>query len=562
MYRTQRPYQPDHIRAGGINYSPVGVYLMNYHTRPGSDTGHSRPTVASLLVSLRVRVTLMVAIVVTAVVGTASYLEQRVFEANIATNLLVTAQSTALAVADDIEVSRDPVERDDLTESLHEFSGAFPSIRNISVVIVQNGQAVLLRSTSSAEIGEALPLARRVVAANAMLTEPARSHLRLVGAPVVRDDQVWGVVVVSYSMAWVDQLRLQGGIVLLWFVPLAVALVTLSVDQLTRRLVHKPIAGIHETMQRVRARDLGARAPVIRPDEIGAVAMGLNDMLIEMEGFSVALQDRVREATTELQETNDQLVESYQRVFALREALARADQMVAVGHMAASVAHQVGTPLNLISGYVQMIREEEGCDSRVTRRLAIVQEQIAKVTSIVRTMLDHARRPTPRERTNVADLVRRVCEVARPKLETQGVRLELVVAETPTIMADAVQLELALLNLVTNGLDAMSSGGVMSLGVATTPDGHVSVTVSDTGTGIAPELLPHIFEPWVTTKEAGHGTGLGLSITREVIAAHGGTITVHSEVDRGSAFFVELPVAPPDPEAWCPPVDGSPRSET
>jgi two-component system NtrC family sensor kinase len=336
--------------------------------------------------------------------------------------------------------------------------------------------------------------------------------------------------------------------VVLWFVPAAVVLMTLALDLLMRRLVHHPIAGIRKTMRRVRARDLGARAPVLRHDEIGAVAQGLNDMLAEMEGFNVSLQDRVREATAELRAKNEELVESYRRVFALREALARADQLAAVGHMAASVAHQVGTPLNLISGYVQMIREEEGVGSEVTRRLEIVQEQIAKVTSIVRTMLDHARRPIPKQRTDVAELLRRVSEVARPKLDAQGVRLDLRMEDVPLVMADEVQLELALLNLVTNSLDAMPAGGLTSMTAATTEDGSVRIEVADTGTGIAPDLLPRIFEPWVTTKESGRGTGLGLSITREVVVDHGGTIAVRSEVGAGSVFTIEMPAAPA-PEA-------------
>jgi two-component system, NtrC family, sensor kinase len=355
---------------------------------------------------------------------------------------------------------------------------------------------------------------------------------------------VWGAVVVTYSLASIDELHRQGRTVVLWFVPLAVILMTVVLDLLMRRMVHKPIAGIRKTMQRVRARDLGARAPVLRNDEIGAVALGLNEMLNEMEGFNVALQERVREATSELRAKNEELVETYERVFALREALARADQMAAVGHMAASVAHQVGTPLNLISGYVQVIREEEGPDSRVTRRLAIVQEQIAKVTSIVRTMLDHARRPTPKTPTDVAELLRRVSEVARPKLDALGVKLGLEVAAVPPVMADAVQLELALLNLVTNSLDAMPGGGTSKIMVAPTADGNVRIQVADTGSGIAPDLLPRIFEPWVTTKAAGRGTGLGLSITREVVTAHGGTISVKSDVGAGSVFTVELPAAP------------------
>jgi len=323
-------------------------------------------------------------------------------------------------------------------------------------------------------------------------------------------------------------------------VPAAIVVLALLVDLLIRRLIHGPIGGIRRTMKAVAAGELGARAPVVRSDEIGAVASGLNAMLEQMENFNVALQERVREATSELRARNDELVRSYERVLSLRDALGRAEQMAAVGHMAASVAHQIGTPLNLISGYVQVIREEHGPDARVTRRLEIVQEQIAKVTSVVRTMLDHARRPTPREPTDLGALVQRVCDVARPKLTAMGVRLDLATIEVPPVLADSVQLELALLNLLSNGLDAMPSGGVLTIALASGPEG-VRIEVGDTGTGIAPDLLPRIFDPWVTTKETGRGSGLGLSITREVLAAHGGTVTVKSEVGVGSTFTLTLP---------------------
>ena len=113
-------------------------------------------------------------------------------------------------------------------------------------------------------------------------------------------------------------------------------------------------------------------------------------MLAHLQHLNDALQERVDDATSELRVRNQELVDSYQRVFALREALARAEQMAAVGQMAASVAHQVGTPLNLISGYVQMLQQDAAVDPRTGRRLAIVQEQIGKVASVVRTMLDHA----------------------------------------------------------------------------------------------------------------------------------------------------------------------------
>jgi signal transduction histidine kinase len=197
--------------------------------------------------------------------------------------------------------------------------------------------------------------------------------------------------------------------------------------------------------------------------------------------------------------------------------------------------------LNLISGYVQMLMEEEGEDSRAARRLQIIQDQIAKVTTIVRTMMDHARRPSPREVTDPTSLVERVCEVARPTLDAAHVKLDLhVEAGLPPIAADAVQLELALLNLIANSLDAMPAGGCLSIRLEAADDG-VRIQITDTGSGIAADLLPRIFEPWVTTKPAGQGTGLGLSITRDVIGGHGGSIVASSTPGAGATFTIELP---------------------
>ena len=261
---------------------------------------------------------------------------------------------------------------------------------------------------------------------------------------------------------------------------------------------------------------------MLRRDELGMVADGLNDMLGRLEHASDMLQQRVREATSELLVRNAELEESYQRVLGLQEALARAERLAAVGEMAASVAHQVGTPLNLVSGYVQMIREDPHTHAGVRQRLEIVEAQLSQVTHVLRTMLDQARQPAPRTRTNLAQLVERACAIARPRLVRAGVEVNTMLdASLPDIDANAAQLELALLNLVTNALDAMPDGGTLTLRGFVTAGG-VRLEVEDTGDGIPADLLPHLFEPWVTTKPVGQGTGLGLGIVREVVRDHGG----------------------------------------
>jgi signal transduction histidine kinase len=111
------------------------------------------------------------------------------------------------------------------------------------------------------------------------------------------------------------------------------------------------------------------------------------------------------------------------------------------------------------------------------------------------------------------------------------------------VAANGAQLELALLNVVINAVDAMPQGGTLTLVAAPVEQG-VRIDIDDTGTGIAADVLPRIFEPWVTTKAVGRGTGLGLSITRDVITAHGGTITVASRPGAGTTFTIILPALP------------------
>jgi signal transduction histidine kinase len=145
-------------------------------------------------------------------------------------------------------------------------------------------------------------------------------------------------------------------------------------------------------------------------------------------------------------------------------------------------------------------------------------------------------------RTTAGSLVGRVCEVMKPNLDAAGIRLELETpAVDPPILVDATNLELALLNLMTNAVDAMPKGGVLRVMVADGASNRVRIDISDTGHGIPEDLQSRIFEPWVSTKKPGRGTGLGLAIARDVVSAHGGTISVVSAVGQGTTFTIDLP---------------------
>ena len=498
--------------------------------------------------SLRVRLAVLVALALAVVIGATTYWETRTFEAALDRSLRETAQSTAEAVADDLELRPEPFMTSvaagatELDSMLREFLEAVPALREVTIVTGDGSAARVLASTSSGDRAAAVELAQRAVTHEPVWAEAA-PFLPRVAVVVNRDGRRLGAVVVTVSLAAVAQLRTRGRLFGAGFSIAAIILGTLSIDLLARRVIHRPLSMIRNTMAHAGAGDLTARATVARRDEIGAIAVGLNQMLGQLEQYNVALQERVRDATEELRLRNEELVQDYHRILGLREALARAEQMAAVGQTAATVAHQIGTPLNLISGYVQLMKEQAGTDRRTADRLRVVEEQIAKVTAVVRTLLDHGRLPSPRELVDPADLIHRVCELARPKLDAARVHLELSIADRlPPLLADAVQLELALLNIVANSLDAMPDGGVLMVRAGSTVPG-TWIEIADTGPGIPTALLTRIFEPWLTTKPAGRGTGLGLSITKQVIVGHGGSIIAANGPESGAVFRIELPEA-------------------
>jgi signal transduction histidine kinase len=462
------------------------------------------------------------------------------FTARMESELIEGARITARAVADDVEL-RSKAENDAVeTEVLHEFLEVNPAVRAISVVDIDGAGARPVLSTSSEERRAALDVAQRAITSSDEVDAVA-GQIRFVAVPFTGSKGPMSVVVTVSTLA-VDRVARDGRLLALYVMLPAVLIVTVLLDWLARRLVHRRIGGIRDTMHRAAEGDLRARAVVERPDEIGAIVSGLNRMLAEMEGVSETLQTRVRAATAELRARNVEIEEMYQRVFDLREALGKAEQLAAVGQAAANVAHQIGTPLNLVSGYVQVMLADLSLDTRSRRRLEMMQRQIEQVTGAVRGLLDRARRTVQRTHIEPKALIERVLEIAQPRLDRNHVAVD-VKAEPglAPIEADAVQLELALLNLVTNAIDAMVEGGSITVTLSRRDD-WLRLEVADSGPGVPAELLPTIFDPWVTTKPFGRGTGLGLAIARGVIGAHGGTIGVANRPPGGAVFTVDLPM--------------------
>jgi two-component system NtrC family sensor kinase len=496
--------------------------------------------------SLRVRLLLMVALSAALVVGGTTYVQRRIIVSAVEEEALDAAGATALGVAAELterEGLPSPAELDDM---LADFQRMVPAVRALTVTRVDDDGSVSVTSTTDRQAPEGV----RVLSREAIATrERAVSEMlpgseRMVAVPLERDHRPYGAVVVSISMGAVERVRGEVRTAALLFIPLATLVLTAMLHALSRDLVLSPVEGILATMRRAAAGDLSARAPIRRRDEIGAVADGLNSMLERVSDFNAALQREVQRATEELRESNRQLGESAQRLFAARRDLARSEQLAVAGQMAAEVAHQIGTPLNLISGYVQMMQADLSDDSSPAMRLRMVQEQIRKVTTIVQGLLDQARRPRlNKTEVDAGELVGGACELARPSLAAAGIALRTAVAPGRLLLeVDAGQIEQVLLNLITNSIDAMPEGGDL-LVTAGLGGGHVEIAVTDSGAGIDAQHVSRVFDPLFTTKPRGKGTGLGLTIARDVVTAHGGTITVSSRPGEGTEVKVRLPEA-------------------
>lgn len=466
-----------------------------------------------------------------------AYLEVRTLERNIDDALVEGAQVASQSVVQELAAQEDALDLPDLRDTLHDVLTADPSLDALSVLRVDAAQqAQVVASTSTEERAEVIELARLAVKLRSQQVRRSDTVLMVVRPAARRAEYAVAATVGLESLL---QARERGVRTAAELALPTIVIVSLVVYLLIRWAIGSPVQAIVHTMDAA-ARGDRTRTAISRRDELGTIARGLDDMLDRLDAFNRSLQDRVDEATTVLTQRNRELADNQAQLLTLRESLARAERVAALGQVAANVAHQAGTPLNLVSGYVQMIREDPRTDQRTRARLETVDTQIQQVIAVLRTFLDRARPAAGLTPVNLGDVINHVREVATPRLARASIAVRVDVAhDLPSVEADVVQLEMALLNLVSNALDAMPAGGTLTL-AARAQNSSVVLEIADTGTGIAPDVVEHLFDPWVTTKPAGQGSGLGLAIVRDVVRAHGGSVTA-SNREAGAVFTITLP---------------------
>jgi signal transduction histidine kinase len=297
------------------------------------------------------------------------------------------------------------------------------------------------------------------------------------------------------------------------------------------RTISRPVRRLTEAAVEVAGGAYGTRVDLQSNDEMGLLAASFN----EMSGKMAADIERLRE---------------------LNEHLIRAEKLAAAGTLAAGVAHEVNNPLASISSLIQILQTRpltEANESEHREMLRLIQTQVARITQVLRDMMDFARTRAP---ARAPQDINRIIEasIRLASFDKSFGRLHVTTQldlDVPHVSGDADQLQQVILNLLLNARDAMPEGGHLNL--RTRYDALASeiiIEIADTGTGIKPEHRPHVFDPFFTTKPAGTGTGLGLAVCYGIITAHGGRIELgpnneHPVPDNGEAGLITGPLDGP-----------------
>ncbi len=308
-------------------------------------------------------------------------------------------------------------------------------------------------------------------------------------------------------------------------------------------MVGKPLNELIEKVQRVGRGDFGGPVQLKSTDELGSLGTALNEMC-----------DQLTEQRNKLD------AEAAARVATL-EQLRHSDRLNTVGRMAAGIAHEIGTPLNVVSGRAELIADGQLSQEATRDSARAIQSEAKRIAKIIRELLDFARQTTPnRARHALNDVIVSTAKLMRPLAAKHGTEIKIDLPQQPLVADfDSGQIQQVVTNLIVNAVQSTGDHGLITItlsevnakrpeqqhgsveGLSGMEALYCKISIRDNGAGMTDTIREHIFEPFFTTKDVGDGTGLGLSISHGIIHEHDGWIDVESEVGHGSCLSIYLP---------------------
>jgi two-component system, NtrC family, sensor kinase len=358
------------------------------------------------------------------------------------------------------------------------------------------------------------------------------------------DQQVLGVLDTNLSLAKADAQLAAGSARMLHYTAGAMLIVAVLSWLFVWREVGQPIKALKQGTEHLSRGELGYQIEERSQDEVGGLAHSFNSMSLQLRtaneeivDWAKTLEDRVEQKTKELNRAHDHVL--------------HVEKMASIGKMAAVVAHEVNNPLSGILTYAKLLRKWVGTGQTEHEKreeamqcLDLIASESRRCGDLIKNLLTLSRTaPMNLQSTDLHTVIDRCLLLVRPQLEQGGIEVQLKLAkDLPRVPCDPAQIEQVLLILIMNAKDAMPRGGNLWIETRlSNAEPVIEIQVRDDGAGIAPDVLAHIFEPFMTTKERGHGVGLGLAISRGIVERHKGRIEVESQLGRGTAFTITLP---------------------
>lgn len=327
-------------------------------------------------------------------------------------------------------------------------------------------------------------------------------------------------------------------VIVLFALVLLTLVVIIGYLMLTRIIV-EPVRRLTREVERLRPDPAGRQLDIHSPqrdpgDEVAQLYASFNRLLSRLRDYQADTEIKIRD----LRSMNRQLEHT-------QETLVRTEKLASVGVLTAGIAHEIGNPISVSLGYLEMLKRGDCTPEEVTLFLDQIDQSTRRVSSIIRDLLDFSR-ASPKEddpfpRCDAAEVVERTLKLLAPQKRFKSVTVHRHFdAPQPFVAIDDGRLEQVVLNLLLNAADSMQGHGTVHVHIRDDGDHFITIAVKDEGCGIPRRDLLRIFDPFFTTKGPGVGTGLGLAITHQIITAFGGRVDVESEVNKGTTFFLHL----------------------
>ena len=520
---------------------------------------------------LKTKITLLIVLIVAGVLFVSGYLDFHLArKAHIDLYLdrnLYIAKQIDIAIPDQKMMQNLPYIHDEIEEwllsrpSLTEIDVFFFTAKGWDVVVSSSKETSHTSFTLSADQINTLRKDRHL---SSLRDVGAEKWLEVIVPLHIGPKAVGGIRVVSSldeAQSYLSKKR--DRTILITVSSILILLITLTF--LFRKMVGNPIQKLVDAMARAEGGDLEAEARIETRDELGKLGQNFNQMLrkiretheqnvlllSQVSQFNEELTRKIEAATSELAHRNEELKLLNEALFESQRQLGRSEKLSALGQVTATMAHQMGTPLNSISGYIQLMLREGNLQPKERERLKIIESQLDRLAESVKSLLSFTRQPKPQLKPlKLNETLEELIHLSEPWFHMRNVALTTALpSHLPPVLGDPTHLQTLFLNLIANALDAMPQGGTLKIRARKLPEsslpgkvGAIEIAIMDTGIGITEESKKRLFEPFYTTKKLGEGTGLGLAICNQIIKDHAGKIDVESEVGKGSTFLVSIPL--------------------